>query len=1007
MRPSHSHTKPGRLIALVCVCVLSVFLATTASAQQGAVGGVVVSAETQQPLGGASILVVGTNRGTLTNNEGRFLIPGLAGEAVTLRVSIIGYRSVTMDARVGRMDLRISLSESAIELDRIVVTGTAGSQVKRALGNTVAEVDAAAIVAKAPVNTMAELLNGRAPGVTIIQTTGMLGGGNRVRIRGTSSFSLSNEPLVYVDGVRVNNDQATGPISQAFGSRPISRWNDINPEDIESIEIIKGPAAATLYGTEASNGVIQIITKKGRAGTPTFTASIKGGASWWDPADKLWTNYYDVGGDGTVETIDIVELEDERLGNCTRGPTDFYTKCPVHSIWRTGYTQQYDVSASGGSELIRYFFSGGYENSTGVDYSNDRVMYNGRLNLTATPSAKLEITGNIGYTTGRTNLGFEAGGGGPTWTTFFARPDRLGTANRGFWSYTPEAYDELFDVWQDVQRTTMSFGIQHRPTDWFHHRLNIGRDYTTEGDVELMYHDERWLDLTSFADRGYKEMWDRGITYTTVDYSGTFQRTLRQHLESSTSVGGQLYRRDYGYIYAYGEGFPVPGLSSMGATTQNRVNGEYAVENVTIGAFIQEQLAWQNRVFLTLALRADDNSAFGEEFDFVTYPKVSGSWVISEEPFWSIAPVSTLKLRAAYGQSGQQPDAFVALKTFDPAPGPGGAGTVTPANLGNPSLGPERGRELELGFDAGLFSERMGIELTYYNQTTVDAILLREIAPSTGFSGSQYVNAGEISNTGLELLVHGEPWRTEHHSLELSFNVATNDNEVVSLGEVTDENFIAEGSYNRHQIGYPVGAWFGEKIVSADLDASGDAINVMCDDGAGGTIDCANAPAVYLGRVTPNVEGGFSSTLRLFDRFTLYGQMDFKTGFSKLDGNLRVRCWFFAECEENWYPERFDPAYIAGIQDGLVDVLIDRADFIKLREVSLSYDVPSEWANRFGANGLTVTVAGRNLGTWTKFGGLEPESTFNSGSRGGNHLLWEQNVTPQLTQFVATVNVRF
>jgi TonB-linked SusC/RagA family outer membrane protein len=1006
MHLGYMNVRPPRAPALGVLALLLLALPAAPLAAQGPVGGLVVSAETQQPLVGASVLVAGTNLGTLTNNDGRFLISNVPGQTVTLRISMLGHRTESIEATVGSTDLQVALESSAIELDRIVVTGTAGGQTKRALGNTVTTLDAEEVVDKAPVESVAQLLNGRSPGVAIIHTTGMIGGGHRVRIRGSSSFSLSNEPLVYIDGVRVNNDQSSGPINQGFGSQGISRWNDINPEDIESIEIIKGPAAATLYGTEASNGVIQIITKRGRSGSPRFNVSIKQGASWWDPEDDLWTNYYDVDGDGTVETIDIVDLENERLDNCTVGPDDPITACPRRPIWRTGHVQQYDLSASGGTDAIRYYFSGGYENSTGVDYDNDKEQYNTRLNLTATPSEKVDLSGSIGYTTGRTNLAWEAGGGGATWTTFFARPDDLGTQRRGFWSWTPEAYEDLVDTYQDLERTTISFTARHRPVSWFDHRLNIGRDYTREQDVELVNHDPRYGILSSTALRGYKETWDRRTEYTSVDYSATARYSVNDDIETSTSVGGQMYRRDAGFIYAYGSGFPVPGLTSISATTLSRANSEYAVENVTVGAYIQEQVSWRNRVFVTAAVRADDNSAFGENFDLVTYPKISGAWVITEEPFWSFEPVSTAKLRAAYGESGQQPDAFVALRTFDPAPGPGGSSAVTPANLGNPDLGPERGQEWEFGFDAGLFDDRVSMEFTYYNQSTTDAILLREIAPSTGFSGLQYVNAGEIENTGIEFMVRGEPWVTDQHSLELQFNLGTNSNEVVSLGDITDEDYITVGSTNRHQVGYPVGSWFGEKVLSADLDANGDPINVMCDDGAGGTVDCASAPQVYLGRVTPKVEGGFGATLRLFERFRLFGQLDFKTGFQKLDGNYRVRCWFFNECEENWFPERFDPVQIATIDGGYIDGLVQDADFAKLREVSLSYMVPAQWANRIGAADASITLAGRNLATWTKFEGLEPESSFNSGGRGGN-ILWEQNVLPQLHQFVATINLTF
>lgn len=963
-----------------------------ASAQTGSVGGTVISEETRQPLPGVQVVVRGTNQGTITDGAGRFLITGVRGPDVTLEVQSLGYRSVERVASVGTTNLEIGLRLSAIELDELVVTGTAGGTSRRALGTTVATLDADNITDKAPVTNLSELLNGRVSGVTIINTTGMIGGGNRVRIRGASSFSLSNEPLIYIDGVRVNNDQSTGPVNQAFGSRSLSRWNDINPEDIESIEIIKGPAAATLYGTEASNGVIQIITKSGRAGAPQFNVTMKQGANWFDnPEGRLWTNYGRV--DGEIETIDIVELE----------------RSQGRDIWRTGHIQEYDVSASGSAERVRYYVAGTFENSTGADPDNSLRHWGGRVNVAANPSDRWDISGQLAYRTGRTNLGLEAGGGGLTWSTYFASPTRLNTARRGFWSGTPESYISLWDSWQDLNRTTVGATVNHHPFEWFTHRLTVGQDLTREQDNELMHHDQQWLDLFSFADRGYKEVREHNVDYSTVDYSGTAQLDLSPALQSNTSVGAQLYRRYTELVYAYGEAFPVPGLTSISATTQGRTTTETSVENVTLGVYVQEQLGWNNRLFVTGAIRADDNSAFGEDFDLVTYPKLGVSWVISEEPFWRFGGVNTLKLRGAYGESGQQPEAFAAIRTFSPVTGPNDVGTVTPSNLGNPALGPERGKELELGFDAGVLNDRVGVEFTFYNSRTTDAILLREIAPSTGFSGSQFVNAGEIRNRGVELLVRGDAWTAPRHGLELSFNVATNDNEVVSLGDVTDEEFISAGSYLRHQIGHPVGSWFSRRVVSADLNDAGRAVNLMCDDGSGGAMDCADAPDVFIGRTVPKVEGGLNATLRFLDNFELFGQLDFKSGFSKLDGNYRVRCLFFSLCRENFFPEEFDVVDIAELQSAgrYGGVLIDDASFTKLREVSLSYRVPSAWASRLGASRASVRLAGRNLFTWSDYMGLEPESTFNGGSRGGSHSLWEQNVMPQLAQFIASFNVTF
>jgi TonB-linked SusC/RagA family outer membrane protein len=981
-------------LGLVAAFSLLFFTPTSTQAQEGSVGGLVVSSETARPLTDATVEVVGTGLGTYTNERGRFLLTGVPGQEVELRVSLLGYATATVSADVGDMNLQIQLSPSAIELDRIVVTGTPGEQTRRALGNTMATVDASQVMETAPIQTLSELINGRAAGVAIINTTGMVGGASRVRIRGASSFSLSNEPLVYIDGVRVNNDQSSGPTNQAFGSASLSRWNDLNPDDIESIEIIKGPAAATLYGTEASNGVVQIITKRGRAGAPRFNLTVRQGANWFaNPEGRLWENFYDVGGDGTVESIDLVELEEER-GN---------------QIWRTGHVQQYDLSVSGGQNILKYYLAGNMDLSEGVEPENSVEKYGMRANVSITPSNEWDIRGNLSYLTGRTNVPLEAGGGGLTWTTYFARPDELGTPRRGFWSGTPEAYTALWDIWQDVDRTTLGATVNHRPWENFTQRLTIGFDHTREQDNEFMAHDPEWLYFFSFADRGYRWTRERNVDYTTVDYAATFNYPINDDISTSTSVGGQYYSRKTHLVSVYGEAFPTPGLTSVRATTQNRDADETSVENTTIGLYVQEQISWKDRLFLTAALRGDDNSAFGVDYDFVTYPKISGAWVLSEEDFFEVDQVNTLKLRAAYGQSGQQPDAFVAIRTLSPVPGPDNVGTVTPDNLGNPDLGPEKGSEIELGFDAGLFSDRVGIEFTYYRQTTEDAILLREIAPSSGFSGSQWVNAGEIRNSGIEMLVRGRAWETERHSLDLTLNLSTNENEVVSLGDVTDEDFISPGRYLRHQVGYPVGSWFSKRVVSADLDANGIATNILCDDGQGGSTDCATAPEVYLGRNTPSMEGGFGSSLTLFNNIRLHAQFDFKTGFSKLDGNYRVRCFFFSECRENWFPEEFDPVKIAEIQAAgpYVDVLVDDGDFLKFRELSLSYTVPSEWVTKIGAQRGTITFAGRNLYTWTKFMGLEPESTFNGGSRGGSFSLWEQNVLPQLTQFVATFNVTF
>lgn len=958
------------------------------AAQGGAVAGVVLAEQSGQALPNVEVAVPGTALAAVTDAAGRFRIGGLTGTQVTLTVRRIGYQPLTRTAAVGDMDLRITMIARVVELNSVVVTGTAGGAEKRTIGNAVSQIDAASIVATQPVPSFQALVEGRAAGVAILPGSGQVGTGAKIRIRGASSLSLSNEPLIYVDGVRVDNTQASGPTSQAFGSRPISRWNDFSPDEIESIEIIKGPAAATLYGTEAANGVIQIITKKGTQGKASWNFLARRGANWFsNPEGRLWTNYWKNPATSQIETIDIVDLEN------TRG----------HPIFRTGGIQDYNLSVNAGSPLFRYFLSGSTSSQQGAERNNDLRRYNGRANFSLTPSTKWNVAANLGYTAGRTNVGFEAGGGGITWTTYFATPRTLNTPQRGFYSGTPEAYYRGFQIYQDVARFTGSIVLNHSPASWFTQRLTVGTDVTNESNNEIgQKNDQLAVFFGELGDptNGYVDASTRMVTYDTYDYTATARTQLASALSSETSVGAQYYSRNTLTRAAYGEGFPSPGLKSLSALSTVSVYDDDRIQNNTVGLYVQEQLGWNNRLFLTGAVRGDDNSAFGAKYKAAYYPKASASWVVSEEPFWNFSWVNSLKLRAAYGQSGQQPAAFAAVRTFVP----GGNGTVTPGSIGNENLGPERSAELELGFDAGAFDDRLGLEFTVFSDKTTDAILSRSVAPSLGFAGQQYFNAGKVTKHGYEVLLRGTPVSAERAALDLSLSASYNTNEIRTLGDATR---IPAAPLIEHRVGYPVGSWFGKKITSAQLDANGRAINVMCSDGAGGNVACSGAPAVFLGNTTPKYEGAITAGLTLFRDVRINSLFDFKSGFKKLDGNRRVRCNLFSECRIDYYPQEFDPKQVAEAQGGTSysTFLITDASYLKFRELSATYTLPTAWASAGHVSRASITLAGRNLHTWTKWQGLDPEASFLGGGRGYGQ--WEQNVMPQLMQFVASINLGF
>ncbi len=1002
-RPRYSPSILSMGVAAVAALALAVSAVPLSAQAQGTVVGTITDTA-GQPLSGVQVVVVGTQRGGLTAGDGRYTIAGVPAGERQIRATSLGYRSETrrIDLAPGEtVTVDFQLATSAVALDEIVVTGTAGGVERRAIGNVVTNIRASEVMELAPVPDMQSLLNARAPGVIVTPGTGMVGSGSQVRIRGSSSISLSNTPLLYVDGVRVDNAQNSGPINQAFGSSVISRINDFNPDDIESIEIIKGPAAATLYGTEAANGVIQIITKRGAQGAPQWNFTTRQGANWFrDAIGRVPVNYWRNPATGQVESINFAQTEKDR-GN---------------PLWRTGHVQNYNLSVSGGTADFRYHISGNWDEEQGADWDNSVTRRGARANLTVVASPSVEITGNVGYTRGNFQLACEGGCGGTTWATYFSTPAHAqgDDRRRGARSFVPEYYWEVTDRTQELGRFTGSIQVNHTPRTWFAQRLVAGIDDTREDDQTLTEISALYREWSPTG-RGGKDVTRRDITNYTIDYSGSLILPVSESLTSQTSFGTQYYDRMLRVVSASGAEFALPGLRVVNATAETSA-GETFVQSVSLGVFLQQQFSWNDRRYLTLGVRADDHSAFGENFDLVYYPKISGAWVVSEEDFWNVDWVGDLRLRTAFGRAGEQPGAFDALRTFSAVPGPGDAATVTPGGVGNPDLGPERAQEFEIGFEAGVLNDRAGVDFTFYRQRTRDAILLQPVAPSTGFPGSRFVNVGEVRNFGFELALRAQPVVRDNFRMETTFSISRNDSEVVDLG---DRDEIGLGFGITHKVGYPIASWFNQRIVSAEFDENGRHIraSMLCDDGAGGTTPCFNAagqvvaPAVHLGRSAPLHEGAFSSTFTLFDRVRLYGLVDFKTGFKKWDHVLRVRCSLFNICEESVDPLRFiadRPAEIAAFQNG--DIFgahyTNDSSFLRLREVSASFIVPTEYAQRIGASRATVTLSARNLGTITNWTGMDPEARFLGGARGGFGG-FEQNHLPQLTSFVTSVNLTF
>jgi TonB-linked SusC/RagA family outer membrane protein len=988
-------------VACVVAGAYFVLAGPAALAQTGVVTGRVTDARSLQGVADATLEVDGTRMGAATDADGRFRIAGVPSGARTIIARRLGYAANRRTVNVAEnqeTQVLFALQPSAVALDQVVITGTAGAETRRAIGNAVATIDATDALARSAAPDLGSLLSARTTGVVISQPTGRLGAGPAIQIRGRSSIGLGNSPLIYVDGMRVNNATGTGPSGSGGlsgqNSSVAGRLNDIAPEDIETIEVIKGPAAATIYGTEASNGVIQIITKRGSVrARPQFSFQAQEGTLFFRDAEGRMPTNFARDSAGNIVPWNAVQQERER-------GTPLFT---------TGRTSLYNGSVSGGRNDARFYVSSSYENDQGIEPNNALRQFTLHGNVDVSPHSSLDLGTSLNYVSLRNRLGVD-GGASAMFGGVFGHA-LLFPRSRGYGlGFPPEVTQQLWDNSQDVHRFMASARIEHRPLTWFRHRVIAGVDYTGDDSRTL----ERFappalsaiLPPATAAGRIAQTL--RTVSGITGDYSATATVSLTPTLSSSTSAGGQLFRSDATASFLGGLGFPGEGIETVSGAAQLLPSSQSQVLNTTIGAFAQQKFGWRERLYLTGALRVDNNSAFGEDFQWVTYPKVDLSWVISEEPFWSWArTVPSLRLRAAYGESGRQPNTFSALRTFTPVQGPGGANAVTPGSIGNPDLKPERGKELEVGFEVALLN-RLTLDFTYFSKKTEDLIINQAVAPSSGFAGNRPVNLGRVDNGGIELLATAQLLTRDNVDWEIRGSLATNEDVIKDLGNVPSV-ITGYGQFNK--VGYPIGGFFSKRVISADRDTSGRATNVLCDGGPGqAAVACPTAPFLFIGTPTPKTSGAIVNTLTIAKRLRLHALVDFKRGNRQLNATELLRCTGALGaglCEANYRPRNYSPVYLAEIvgnalAQGIVDLHVQDASFTKLREISATYTLPTGWVR--GTSHASISLAARELATWTNYTGIDPEV---SSAGSGGATAQDQALMPPLTRYLITFNVRF
>jgi TonB-dependent SusC/RagA subfamily outer membrane receptor len=981
------------------ILLLAGFAAGPVQAQRGSVTGQVTDKSNQQAVTGASVLVVGTNLQGRTNREGRYTITNVPAGQYQVQVRLIGYATATNPVSVTAGEAAtadFALTPAAVPLDVVIVSATGQEQLKRESGSNVGTIDASKVAQEAaPVNA-ADLLNSRVPGVEVMQSGGTTGTGSRIRIRGATSLSLRNEPIIVVDGVRVDNvPNADGGLGAAGGQAP-SRLNDLNPEDWESVEIVKGPSAAALYGTDAANGVIQIRTKQGRPGPTKWTAFTEAG-SLNDHTD--WpANYFahdDVGNVCFLPFIAIAPLlpPADRC-NTARVQVDSFNPLKQNSPFRTGVRQHYGLSASGGNEITTFYVSGDFQREKGVFRSNDLKKTSLRANLRNQVSRLMDIAISTAYVSSDLALPQNDN------NSFGILPSGLlgnadGTNNGGYGFLTPQQAEKV-EAGQRIERFTGGLNLNFRPWSFLTVRGTAGYDVTNQGDRFLTPPNEIPFDLEGTAFR-----YGAQVRAYTANLASTASFRPSAVITSNTTVGLQFSKNVFEQVRASGRKI-VTGTSGVGGVVFPAV-GDSVAPQVTLGGYVEEQVGIRDRLYFIGALRADKNSAFGTGFGNIIYPKLSGSWVISEEPFFPrMGWLSSLRLRAAWGKAGRAPGTLDAQRFSVPvavaADGSDLPG-VTFGGVGNAGLKPERTREFETGFDADFGQQRLHFEATYYNKDSRDALVAVPIAGSVGEAFTRLDNLGEVSNKGIELLLTAQVLSRPNVSWSVTVSAWGNRNRVLATDTSnTPIIFGLGGATQRHQRGYPAGGYWGNPYTFQDFNGDG-LIDPFTDIIPGDT-------DTFQGSSVPTRGASFSTEVTLLRHFRLYGLLDGRWG-NKLDNSTeQFRC-LFAICHGLNLPSTSladqaaaSAAFFYGFETGF----FEDAGFLKLRELSLTYTAPDAWAARIGARTLSFSLTGRNLATWTKYRGVDPEL---SQSGQFNFDVADFLSQPSVRYFIGRVNVTF
>ena len=1012
------------LLGVVCALCLSF----TAIAQNYTIKGKIADSN-GQPMTGATVVLKGTAYGTAANVAGEYSFnPAVKAGTYDLEFRSVGFANVSKRITLGSandLNVNIAMIEDGMSLDEVVVTGSTLKSTRRELGNSISTVSAQSI-RNAGTNNLAGAIQGKIAGAQVTQNSGDPSGGITIRLRGIKSLAGNSDPLYVIDGVVISN--ASDNVSQLAPSSSVgsavvtqNRLADINPNDIETLNVLNGAAAAAVYGSRASNGVVLITTKRGKSGTPRVTFSTSFSSN--ELRKKVFASTYgkqfgfselrlypianvtaaQIAANSGTTTIGI--LRDGATTNLANNLVDVTRYDYQDQIFQTGYGNDNNLSVSGGSDKTQYFASVSYLKNQGIVKGTDFQRYGLRMRVDQRLNNWAKMSVGLNYSNSSSNEK-------PNGNVFYS-PINSFTITNNIWDLNnrdalgklqrverarinPLSVIEDMVFTQDVSRTINDIQFNFTPLAGLSIDLVTGIDsYSQTGNNTINrypYAAEAAAALVPLGANlypdGYAAQASNKVTLFNADLNITYQKQLSDKLKL-TAIGGFNYQfQKKEFIISAGENLSPFVTTTRGVTRS--ITTDYSLDRFYVaGQFLQATVGYDNKLFVTAAIRRDGSSIFAESEINQLYPKLSASYVLKEDENF------TARLRGSLGDAG----GVTALGTYDrfwqfsPSPYLGKTAFVPGTRLANERVRPERMREIEFGGDFGFLKNRVQLGISVYQQNITDLVLNRNLAPSSG-GLSKIDNVGEMQNKGVEITLGGSLIKKKDFEIDANVIFSSNRNKITKLpgGTVNIPTSFTAADGVGFVEGQPASIFIG-RIYARNSDGSllltpqglpqsergtqvaGDPVNYTINPRVDGQPSGSTFIRTVIGNPNPDWTGSFSSNIRYKD-LTFRFLLDAVQGVSVFNADKRTRenvgIGSLIEAELRGTAPRGSVLAIGPIEE----FRVDDGSFVKLREIALSYRLPSIIK---GMNNFNLSISGRNLISWDNYNGYDPET-----NAGGN-----------------------